>query len=286
VPEGKSLLVLNNGAFGARLEKIATTYGIAVLELKVPWGKELPLDRIEGVLEAHPEIAVAAMVHHETSVGVLNPAAAVSDIVHRHGVKLIVDAVSSLGGEALSVERDDIDVCVSSANKCLHALSGLASVCIHRDMWRTIEGDAPRSFYFNLRRYLDYMKAKRQTPFTPSVNTLMSMNAALDELLEIGLEARQSHYKKLHRHLREGLERLGLTLLIAPDRSSHSLTIVEVPEGITYSEIYQGVKERGFIVYECKSHLAGHYFQVANMGALETVQIDEFLAASRNTRKP
>jgi 2-aminoethylphosphonate-pyruvate transaminase len=177
------------------------------------------------------------------------------------------------------VARDGIDVCVSSANKCLHALSGLASICVHRDMWKTIDSSLPRSYYLDLRRYWEFMKTKRQTPFTPSVNTLMSLNAALDELLEIGLSARRNHYRKLNAHLREGLEAIGLELLVDPLRSSHSLTIVKVPEGLSYNDIYQGVKARGFIVYECKGHLAGRYFQVANMGALETVHIDEFVAA-------
>lgn len=279
VPQGKSLLVLNNGAFGARIAKIAATYGIDVVEIQVPWGEELPLYKIERALASRPDIAVAAMIHHETSIGVLNPVAEVSEIVHRYGVKLIVDAVSSLAGEDIDVERDNIDVCISSANKCLHALSGLASVCVHKDMWTTVEGDAPRNFYFNLRKYLRYMQTKRQTPFTPSVNTLMSLNAALDELLEVGIEARQRHYKKLNRRMREGLEALGLNLLVHPERSSNSVTIVKVPDGMSYNDIYKGVKERGFIVYECKEALSGHYFQVANMGALETVHVDEFLAA-------
>ena len=279
VPSDKKLLVLNNGAFAERLIEIAETYGINVDSVTVPWGEEIPLKEMEARLSSDPNIAIVAMIHHETSMGVLNPVAEVSQIAHRHGAKLIVDAVSSLAGEDIEVDRDEIDVCVSSANKCLHALSGLASVCVHKGMWEAIENDKPRSFYLDLRRYFSFMKEKRQTPFTPSVNTLMSMNAALDELLEIGVEARQRHYRQLNSHLREGLENLGLNLLVDPDRSSHSLTIVEVPEGLTYVDIYQGVKERGFIVYECKGMLSGRYFQVANMGALESNHIDEFLAA-------
>jgi 2-aminoethylphosphonate-pyruvate transaminase len=279
VPRGRKVLVLNNGAFGERLAEIAATHEIDVLQVKVGWGEEIPLSQVRAALAAHPEVAWVAMIHHETSVGILNPISEIAAIAREAGVRLMVDAVSSLGGEELNVEEDGIDVCISSANKCLHALSGLTSICVRRDAWADVENDSPRSYYLDLRRYRKFMIEKRQTPFTPSVNTLMSMNAALDELLEIGIEARQKHYRRLNRHLREGLERLGLTLLVNQERSSHSLTIVQVPEGMSYADIYQGVKERGFIVYECKGDLAGHYFQVANMGALETVHIDEFLAA-------
>ena len=279
VPADKKMLVVNNGAFGERLCEIAGIYNIDVVEVRVPWGAPIPLHRVEQCFREHPEIALAAMIHHETSTGVLNPVAEIAEIAHRFDAKLMVDAVSSLGGEDIRVDRDAIDICVTSANKCLHALSGLASICIHRDVWKRIEGDAPRNYYLDLRRYYSYMMEKRQTPFTPSVNTLMSMNAALDELLEIGVEARQTHYKKLNAHLREGLTALGLNLLVDEERSSHSLTIVEVPEAVTFHDIYQGVKDRGFIVYECKGELASKYFQVANMGALEMSHIDEFLAA-------
>jgi 2-aminoethylphosphonate-pyruvate transaminase len=280
IPEGRKFLIVRNGAFGERQVEIARTYGVDVVEVAVEnWGDELPLDEIRRVLAADPSIAVVGMVHHETSIGVLNPVAEVAEIAHEYGAKLLVDAVSSLGGEDISVSRDDIDICVASANKCLHAFSGLASICVHNDVWRTIEGSTPRSYYLDLRRYYKYMVEKRQTPFTPAVNTLMSLNAALDELLEIGVVGRQEQYRKLNAQLRDGLESLGLNLLVDHERSSHSLTLVEVPEQMSYKDIYQGLKSRGFIVYECKDHLTGRYFQVANMGALETEHIEDFLVA-------
>ncbi len=279
IPEGKKLLVINNGAFGERLAQIAAVYNIETVVIELPWGAEVPLDQVEAAFIENPDIAIAAMIHHETSVGILNPVVEVAEIAHRYGAKIVVDAVSSMGGEDISVERDGIDVCITSANKCIHALSGLASVCIHQDMWKTIEGNAPRNFYLDLRRYLNFMVEKRQTPFTPSVNTMMALNAALDELLEVGVTARQNHYRKLNAHLREGLMALGLKILVDENRSSHSLTIVEVPIGMEFSDIYQGVKERGFIVYECKGDLSSRYFQIANMGALEITHVDEFLAS-------
>ncbi|MDD5306724.1 MAG: aminotransferase class V-fold PLP-dependent enzyme [Deltaproteobacteria bacterium] len=278
VPEGRAFLVLRNGAFGERLAAIARTYGIRVVEVGLPWGAEIPIDAVERALDENPDIAACGMIHHETSMGVLNPVAEVGKLTRARGVTFIVDAVSSLGAEDLDVERDRIDVCVSSANKCLHAFSGLASVCVRREAWNTIEGSRPRNYYMDLRRYRDYMVSRRQTPFTPAVNTMMSLNAALDELMDMSLEGRREHYRKLCGRLRRGLTSLGLELLV-PERASHSVTMVEVPEGMAYQEIYQGLKDRGFIVYECKGAYAGRYFQVANMGALEEIHIDEFLGA-------
>jgi 2-aminoethylphosphonate-pyruvate transaminase len=279
VPAGKAFLVLRNGAFGERLAEIAKTHGIEVVEIAKTWGEPIALDEVRAVLEARPDIAAVGMVHHETSVGILNPIAAVGAMTRERGVTLIVDTVSSLGAEDIDVVRDNIDVCVASANKCLHSFAGVVSVCVRREVWKTIEADKPRSYYLDLRRYRAFLRDRCQTPFTPAVNTMMSLNAALDELLEVGLKGRRDHYRRLNDRIRRGLRALGMDLMVDEERTSHSITVVKVPDGMTYQDIYLGLKDRGFIVYESKGAMSGAYFQVANMGALEEIHIDEFLAA-------
>ena len=279
VPAGKAFLVLRNGAFGERLAEIARTHGIEVVEIAKAWGEPIPLDEVRALLESRPEIAAVGMVHHETSVGILNPVAEVGAMTRARGVTLIVDTVSSLGAEDIDVIRDNIDVCVASANKCLHSFAGVVSVCVRRDVWKTIDADKPRSYYLDLRRYRAFLRDRCQTPFTPAVNTMMSLNAALDELLEVGLRGRRDHYRRLNDRIRRGLRSLGMELMVDEARTSHSITVVKVPDGMTYQDIYLGLKDRGFIVYESKGAMSGAYFQVANMGALEEIHIDEFLAA-------
>ena len=278
-PAGKKLLVLSNGAFGERLTEIATVYNIEVVSMSVPWGQPLPVDKLDTVLKSDPEIAAVGMIHHETSMAVLNPIGEVGAIVRNNGRLMIVDAVSSLGAEKLDVVNDNIDVCVTSANKCLHAFSGVASVCVHPRVWDHIRDDSPRAYYLDLRKYREFMNKRSQTPFTPGVNTMMSLNAALDELLDVGVESRMEHYQNLSARLRRGLLSLGMELLVDSERASSSVTIVKVPDGLTYTDIYLGLKSEGYIVYESKGELAGAYFQVANMGALEEIHIDEFLGA-------
>ncbi|MBN2526640.1 MAG: aminotransferase class V-fold PLP-dependent enzyme [Deltaproteobacteria bacterium] len=279
VPLGKKFLVLSNGAFGERLREIAEVHNIVVVPFFVPWGQALPVEKLDAALKADPDIAAVGMIHHETSMAVLNPVNEVGGVVRQNGRMLIVDAVSSLGAEQLDVVSDNIDVCVSSANKCLHAFSGVASVCVHPRVWKNIQDEQPRSYYLDLRKYREFMKKRSQTPFTPGVNTMMSLNAALDELLDVGVESRMEHYQNLSSRLRSGLRSLGMELLVDSERASHSVTIVKVPDGMTYADIYLGLKSRGYIVYESKGELAGSYFQVANMGALEEIHIDEFLSA-------
>src|SRR4030095_9605324 len=103
--------------------------------LKYAWGKSVDVADVERALMAHPEIAVVAMIHHETSVGLLNPVREVAAVCRRFAVLLVVDAVSSLGAEDIDVVRDNIDVCYASANKCLHAVSGASFMCVAPRVW-------------------------------------------------------------------------------------------------------------------------------------------------------
>jgi 2-aminoethylphosphonate-pyruvate transaminase len=139
VPPGKAILTIENGAFGERLGEIAELHGLPHVTLKAPWGSLIEPADVEAALAQDPRIAAVAMIHHETSVGIMNPVAAIGRLCRARGVTSVVDAVSSLGVEDLDVERDQIDVCFSSANKCLHSVSGVSFVCVAPEVWARIE---------------------------------------------------------------------------------------------------------------------------------------------------
>jgi choline kinase len=124
VPPDKKILIVDNGAFGERLVEVARVHEMNVLHVRYAWGEAVEVADIARALEQHPDVAVVAMIHHETSVGLLNPVREIGALCRRHDALLVVDAVSSLGAEDLDVVRDNIDICYGSANKCLHAVSG------------------------------------------------------------------------------------------------------------------------------------------------------------------
>ncbi|MCB9557560.1 MAG: alanine--glyoxylate aminotransferase family protein [Deltaproteobacteria bacterium] len=275
VPPTKKLLVVSNGAFGERAAEIAALHQIDVVSLRYEWGELIDPEAIERLLTADHDIAAVSLCHHETSVGILNPAAEVGAICRRHDRLLIVDAVSSLGGEDIQVERDQIDVLISSANKCLHAISGVSLVCVDPRVWSRIADVAPRVYYLDLKRYREH-----HIPFTPAVSSFYALDAALDEVLRgDGVKGRLRRYRRLKRRVSAGLARLGLKPLTETGRESQTISTVEVPSGIEFNELYAGLKRRGYVVYGCKAHLAGRYFQVANMGALTDSMVDGFLEA-------
>jgi len=281
VPSGRKLLIITNGAFGERFNEITDLHGIPRKTLRYDWGTLPQPADIERALAADPEIFAVAMVHHETSVGLLNPVTEIGAICRRHDRLFIVDAVSSLGGEDVDVTRDSIDICLSSANKCLHAVSGVSFLCVHDSVWPRIEGVEPRVYYLDIKRYRRYAQERSQTPFTPAVSTFFALDAALDELLADRLEARRQRYRARSGRIREALAEMGFTPLTQTGHESNTISSLCVPPDVRFDDLYRELKARGYIVYDSKEPLAGRVVQIANMGELSDEMIEGFLAALR-----
>jgi 2-aminoethylphosphonate-pyruvate transaminase len=293
VPLDRKILIVDNGAFGARLVEVATVHDMDIVHLRYEWGECVRVDDVERALRQFPEIAVVAMIHHETSVGLLNPVGEVGALCRRHNALLVVDAVSSLGAEDIDVVRDNIDVCYASANKCLHAVSGASFLCIAPRVWSRIEHGSPRSYYLDLRRYRRYMDDLAQTPFTPAVSVYFALDAACAEFLADGHAARFEMYRDRNRALRDGLTALGMPPFTQTGSESNSIVTCRLPEGIAFDALYDAVKARGIVLYGCKGVLARDYLQIANMGHLADGTIEHLLAVLgeeisrlRSTAKP
>jgi len=132
-------------------------------------------------------------------------------------------------------------------------------------------------YYLDLKRYRKYAIEEELTPFTPAVNGFFALDAAVDELLEDGVESRWELYRERNRFLREAFRGMGLSFLAETGRQSATLTIVKVPEYITYAELYDRMKGYGFIIYGCKGILTDKYFQIANMGDLSDEMLQSFV---------
>jgi 2-aminoethylphosphonate-pyruvate transaminase len=277
VPRDGKILIVDNGAFGERLHEVASLHEMNIVHLRYAWGDEVQAADVQQAFEDHPDIAVVAMVHHETSVGLLNPVGEIGAIVRRHDALLIVDAVSSLGAEELDVVRDNIDVCYGSANKCLHAISGAGFLSVAPRVWQKIEHIRPRSYYLDLKRYRRYVEDKAQTPFTPAVSTYFALDAACAEFLADGHLARWSMYRRRNTLLRDGLAKLGMAPFTRTGRESNSVVTACVPTGVEFADLYNALKARGYIIYGCKDVLADRFLQVANMGDLPEDEIRNFL---------
>jgi 2-aminoethylphosphonate-pyruvate transaminase len=274
----RTLLVASNGAFGDRLAEIARTVGVPVRTHACAWGEPMRPAEIARIAAEDSGIEAVAVVQHETSVGCLNPVQAIGDALRPTGVKFFVDVVSSLGAEAFEADSANAAVVIGTANKCLHGVPGVSFVLVRDDMWS--DAIAPRSLYFDLRRYRSPALGEVRIPFTPAVHALAALDAALQELEDGGgVPARMRHYQTLNARIRVGLAACGLGTRFDALARSCSLTVADAPPGQTPDEVYDALLRRGFVIYHAKGDLRDRCFLVANMGDLTLDTIDRFLSA-------
>lgn len=272
------LLVVSNGAFGERIAEMAQCLGIHMSHLRYDWGEPIVLEQIVGMLDGDPKIKAVAMVHHETSVGRINPVNELGRLLAPRHLRYFVDVVSSLGAEEFDMVRSRASVAVGSANKCLHGVAGAAFIIARREVWEETAHVRPRSMYLDLRRYRTAIRESGQTPFTPPVSVIAALEAALHELEDQGgPAARRAHYEILNTRLRSGLLGMGLKLRFAEPGGSVSLTVAQLPPGLTFDSFYQDLRQRGFLVYRGKGPVSHDCFLVANMGDIHLSTIDRFL---------
>jgi 2-aminoethylphosphonate-pyruvate transaminase len=278
VPRDRALLVVDNGVYGDRLGRMARAHGIPARALAYdPVTPVAPAD-VDRMLGAHPELSHVALVHHETTTGLLNPVAEVARIAAHHGRSVIVDAMSSLFGEPLAVTADGIDVVVASANKCLQGMAGVAFVLARRSAVDALQGRPPRSVYLDL--YSHYASQEQDnTPFTPAVQVLHAMEQALIELETEGVDRRLARYADNARVLRAGMTALGFEILVPPGRRSNILTTFRLPPGVSYDALHDAMKRQGYIIYAGQGPIRSHAFRVANMGTLTPVDMETVVAA-------
>ena len=278
LPEGRKLLVINNGVYGERMLRMAEAHRIPAVELRYGWTERPDLSRIEETLRTDPAISAVALVHHETTTGLLNPVAEVGAITRRAGRWLLLDAVSALGGEDLDLTHDGVDLCACTANKCVQGLPGVAFVLVRNEAMAAMQDYPRRSLYLHLPLHWEAQE-RRSIPFTPSVQAWYALDAALDELLEETVTARVQRYRAAATLLREGFVRLGLKFLLPPEYQANSLTSLLLPEGMTYQRLHDDLKGRGFVIYEGQGKLQTGVFRVANMGHLTLDDFRRFLGA-------
>jgi 2-aminoethylphosphonate-pyruvate transaminase len=277
VRPGKKLLVVRNGVYGDRMAQMAEAHGIARVELETPWTERADPSAVDAALEADPEIDAVALVHHETTTGLINPIRAIGELCRRHGALLILDTVSGFAGEPLELDAWGIGAAASTANKCLHARPGVAFVFLSALAQQRLAETRPRSVYLDLAAYMR-AEERATVPFTPCIPGLQSLEAALGVLAaEGGIEARIATYRRRAAILRDGLSDAGLRMLLPEPLRSTCITAFDLPAGISYVTLHDRLKERGYVVYAGQGPLADRVFRIANMGAVPDTVYERFV---------
>ncbi|MCB9707332.1 MAG: alanine--glyoxylate aminotransferase family protein [Myxococcales bacterium] len=262
----RKLLVLNNGVYGARLLKMAQAHGIDCRDITSPWHQPPSVDAVEHVLREDASVDAVALVHHETTTGLLNPVEAIGRLARRYDKVFFLDSVSGLGGETLDIDGWGVDLVAATANKCLHGLPGVAFV-LASDRGRAHVAEVPpRSVYFDLRNYLEQQEAGA-VPFTPCISGTYTLLQALDELeAEGGISQRIATYRERSSLIRREFQALGLSLYLDEALLSNSITTFKLPKGLSYVSLHERLKQEGFVIYAGQGKLEHEVFRIANMG--------------------
>jgi 2-aminoethylphosphonate-pyruvate transaminase len=277
-PDGK-LLVINNGAYGARITTISRMLGIETVELGQAEIESTDLGQVEQMLAGDTAITHVAMVHCETTTGMLNPVEAVGAIVRRHGRVFILDAMSSFGGIPMSMESTGAHYLISSANKCIQGVPGFGFVVADRATLEVSEGWA-RSHSLDLFDQWREMESKGgKWRFTSPTHVVSAFDRALEELrAEGGVEARHARYVSNQKTMVDGMRALGFRTLIGDEVQSPIITSFYFPEGekFAFQKFYDGLKQRGFVIYPGKvSH--AQCFRIGSIGDVHPADMTELI---------
>jgi alanine-glyoxylate transaminase / serine-glyoxylate transaminase / serine-pyruvate transaminase len=245
VEPGERVLIGINGVFGERMADVAERCGADVRKVSVPWGRPLNLQALEAALdEFRPR--VLALVHAETSTGVLQPLEDFSRLLKKHpDTLLLVDTVTSLGGHPVRVDAWGIDICYSGTQKCLSCPPGLAPITFSPRAVEKIKGRSKKvqSWYLDMNMVGKYWGSERTYHHTAPI----SMNYALLEALRIideeGLQARHERHRRNHLALVRGVEAMGLRMPVEEPYRLWSLNAVGIPPGIDDGKIRKRLLE-------------------------------------------
>jgi 2-aminoethylphosphonate-pyruvate transaminase len=282
VPEGKKICIVNNGAYSARMVEIACYYNIPCVNLEFPTTGLPDLDVVKQTLESDRDIAVVATVHHETGTGVLNPVREIGKIAHDNGCVFIVDTISTYGLIPLNIEEENIDFCMSSAQKGLCGMTGVSWTVGNIEEIEKSKAFPKRSYYCNLFMQYDFFKRVGEMHFTPPVQTVYALKQAIKEYWEEGEQARYQRLTQCWEAIHKGLEEIGLATVIDREIQGHLVVTVKAPEGdqFDFFKLHDYCYERGFTIYPGKM-FGLETFRLCNLGQITSRDIEDFFAVAK-----
>jgi len=271
VPKSKGFVLIANGSYGLRMHKIAKVHGIGCTMLEYP-DNQLPLANDLAAVLSKPEEKErthVAVVHSETTSGIVNDVEAIGQVAKKFNKRFIVDAMSSFGGIPLDFGKANVDFLVSSANKCIEGVPGFAFVIARRTALAACKGiaDTLSLDMFDQRAGLD---SNGQFRFTPPTHSLIAFRQALQELKEEGgVSARARRYAENQRVLQEGMVKLGFRLYLPPTLQGYIISSYHYPtdSNWNFNTFYSKLNERGFVIYPGKVSKAD-CFRIGHIGRI------------------
>ena len=266
---GDTAVIGVNGVFGERMVDNAIRCGAEVIPVTAEWGKIVPPEAIEAVLKSQKKIKMLALVHAETSTGVLQPLTEASQLAKRYGALFMVDTVTSLGGQEVAVDDWGIDICYSGTQKCISCPPGLSPFTVNQkalDILQNRKSKVP-SWYLDLSLLSAYWGTGRVYHHTAPVTMIYALHEALALIAEEGLDARIKRHKRNAAALKAGLEAMGLVMHAEEGHRLNSLNSVRVPVGVDEARVRQKLlNQYGIEIGGGLGPLKGKIWRIGLMG--------------------
>lgn len=277
LPEGKKVLVVNNGAYSTRAVEICQYYGLPHVDLKFPVDQQPDLEKVEEMLKANPDIALVHTTHNETGTGILNPIREIGALAHKYEAIFTVDTTSTYAMRPINIEEDNIDFCMASAQKGLMAFTGLSFIVGNREIIEKSENYPKRSYYCNLFMQYDFFERTGEMHFTPPVQTIYAMIQALKEYWAEGEEAKWARHTRVFNAINGGLDELGFRQVIKSGWRTGLVSSVIYPDDSNWSfeKVHDYCYERGFTIYPGKISTT-NTFRLCALGAIDEADIKDF----------
>lgn len=277
VPKNKKLLIVDNGAYGTRMFQIAQTYQISTVYYQIPYGDYPDLQEIRNLLANDSQISHLAVIHHETTTGMLNPIGEIAKLANEFGVETIVDAMSSFAGIPMNIKDLGISYLVSSSNKCIQGMAGLTFVIVKKTSLANIQGNR-RSFYLDLFSQNQNFEKTLQMQFTPPVQVMYALRQAINEYFAETGAGRSERYTKNWNILYQGVQKLGFKVLLPYEQQSKILLAICEPTDKNYNfeQMHDYLYAKGFTIYPGKGAKKAT-FRLSVLGDLYAQDIKNFL---------
>ena len=277
VPEGKKILVVNNGAYNTRAVEVCQMYHIPHINLQSSVYEQPDLAAVEQALKENPDVAVVYCCHHETGTGILNPIRKRGALAHQYGAIFVTDTTSTLGMIPLDVVKDNVDFCMASAQKGLMAMSGLSFIIGREDIIKASKDYPTRSYYCNLYLQYEYFEKAGEMHFTPPVQTIYATIQALKEYFAEGEIAKFARHRRVYEAIHQGLSELGFQTAIDKSIESGLVVSVKYPDDPNWSfeKVHDYCYERGFTIYPGKISTT-NTFRLCSLGAIDVKDIEDF----------
>ena len=286
LPEGKKVLVVNNGAYSTRAVEVCQYYGLSHIDLQFPVDELPDLSVVEDTLKANPDIALIHTTHQETGTGILNPIREIGALAHKYGAIFTVDTTSTYAMRPINVHEDNIDFCMASAQKGLMAFTGLSFIVGRTSIIKESKNYPKRSYYCNLFMQYDFFEKTGEMHFTPPVQTIYATIQALKEYWDEGEKAKWARHTRVFNAINEGLDELGFKQVIKPEWRAGLVSSAIYPDDLNWSfeKVHDYCYEHGFTIYPGKISTT-NTFRLCALGAIDESDIKDFFVVFKEALK-